>query len=391
MIRILLVDDQNLVQQGIKSLLARDPDLEIVGTLQDGRSAVSKVAELSPDIVLLDIEMPGMDGITATKYITRLAPQTKVIILSSHEDKKYLTQALMAGARAYLLKDSLVKDLKRSIIAVNNGYSQMESRLLAKIFHPSNLKSNSRQKTDYQDQQLKRSPNSTVKKTTQAKVVQQAPPSRKQSVMLAKLVAEDSTSDTATLNQSPSNDHNADSKSVDGAFTQLSGASNYARQASKPPNSFEVQPVDLKPISTAPKVNLPHSELENFDTAPMESGRELVEVTDITTNQALTVTAVQPLESKLPITKQFLRVPFKNIKHKYSQLIAQYQAMLAQVLTSQSLKHQPLINRYQSQMAQYKYQLSPLLKKWQKKGWLTNAGLALLGLVTVIIISLIFS
>jgi DNA-binding NarL/FixJ family response regulator len=275
MIRILLVDDQNLVQQGIKSLLAQDPDLEIVGTLKDGRSAVSKVAELSPDIVLLDIEMPGMDGVTATKYITSLAPQTKVIILSSHEDEKYLTQALMAGAKAYLLKDSLVRDLRQSIIAVNNGYTQMESKLLAKIFHPSNLKSNNRQKTNHQEQRPRRSPNPTVKTTAQssiqATVVQQSPvqqttSSRKQSMMFA-----------------------------------------------------------------------------------------------------------------------------DSVKDKK---MAPYQAMLAQVWTSQSLRHQPLINRCQAQMAQYKYQLSPLLKQlkqWQKKNWLIYAGLALLGLITVIIVSQIFS
>ncbi|MGB5634464.1 MAG: response regulator transcription factor, partial [Waterburya sp.] len=140
MIRILLVDDQNLVQQGIKSLLDQDSDLKVIGTVKDGRSAVNQIDLLRPDIVLLDIEMPGMDGITATKYISHLSPNTKVIILSSHEDKKYLTRALMAGAKAYILKDSLMKDLKQAILAVNGGYSHIESRLLAKIFDPNNLK-----------------------------------------------------------------------------------------------------------------------------------------------------------------------------------------------------------------------------------------------------------
>lgn len=388
MIRILLVDDQNLVQQGIKSLLAQDSDIEIVGTLKDGRSAVSKVAELSPDIVLLDIEMPGMDGITATKYITRLAPQTKVIILSSHEDKKYLTQALMAGARAYLLKDSLLKDLKQAIVAVNNGYSQMESRLLAKIFHPSNLKSNNRQQTNYQDQQSRRSPNSTAQEAIQATVVQQTDPPREKSVVLADSVSQDSEFNAVTLKEPSNNDHGADSEPADGADTQLCGETN-------PPKSFEGQPIDLKPISMVPKINLPHSELENFDTAPMESSRELNEVVDITTNQTLATIAAQPSALQLSSAKQSLRLPAQRKKYKYqdkyNQLITRSQAMLAQVWASQRLRHQPLINRCQSQMAQYKYQLSPLLKQWQKKGWLTNAGLALLGLVTVIIISLMFS
>ena len=140
MIRILIVDDQNLVQQGIKSLLEQDLDLKVIGTVKDGRHAVQQIAQIHPDIVLLDIEMPGMDGITTTKYINRVSPKTKVIILSSHEDKKYVTQALMAGAKGYILKTSLMTDLKQAILAVNNGYSQIDSRLLAKVFDPQNVK-----------------------------------------------------------------------------------------------------------------------------------------------------------------------------------------------------------------------------------------------------------
>ena len=140
MIRILIVDDQNLVQQGIKSLLERDREFKIIGTLNDGRETIERVSQLNPDIVLLDIEMPGMDGITATKYIARVSPDTKVIILSSHEDKKYVTQALIAGAKGYLLKSSLMTDLKQAIVAVNNGYSQIDSRLLAKVFDRKNIK-----------------------------------------------------------------------------------------------------------------------------------------------------------------------------------------------------------------------------------------------------------
>ena len=134
MIRILLVDDQNLVQQGIKSLLAQDPELKIIGTVKDGRSAVEQTEVLHPDVVLIDIEMPGMDGITATKYINCLAPKTKVIVLTSHDEKKYVIQALKSGAKGYLLKSSLIADLKQAIVAVNNGYFQVESKLLNKIF-----------------------------------------------------------------------------------------------------------------------------------------------------------------------------------------------------------------------------------------------------------------
>ena len=145
MIRILLVDDQNLVQQGIKSLLDRDLELKVIGTVNDGRTAVKEIEFLRPDIVLLDIEMPGMDGITTTKYITRLSPKTKVIILSGYEEELDRTlEGIRAGAKGYLLKSSMMSDLKQAIIAVNNGYSQIDSRLLAKVFDPSNLKSKKR-------------------------------------------------------------------------------------------------------------------------------------------------------------------------------------------------------------------------------------------------------
>jgi DNA-binding NarL/FixJ family response regulator len=141
MIRILLVDDQNLIQEGIKALLDQHTELKVIGTVKDGRSAIKLVGLLHPDIVLLDIEMPEMDGITVTKHITRIAPETKVIILTSYEDKKYVMQSLLAGARGYILKSSLMKDLKQAILAVDSGYCQLESRLLAKIFNSDSIKS----------------------------------------------------------------------------------------------------------------------------------------------------------------------------------------------------------------------------------------------------------
>lgn len=142
MIRILIASEQNSVRE-IKSLLNKDPDLKAIAVVRDGRSAVKQVDILSPDIVLLDLEMPIMDGITAAKYINHLYPDTKVIIFSSHEDKKYVVQSLMAGARAYILKHSLKKDLKQIVLAVNSGYCQIESKLLAKIFRPANSQKHS--------------------------------------------------------------------------------------------------------------------------------------------------------------------------------------------------------------------------------------------------------
>jgi DNA-binding NarL/FixJ family response regulator len=366
MIRILLVDDQNLVQQGIKSLLDQDPELEIVGTLKDGRSAVTKIAELCPDIVLLDIEMPGMDGITATKYITRLAPDTKVIILSSHEDKKYLTQALMAGARAYLLKDSLIADLKQSIIAVNNGYSHIESRLLAKIFDPSNLRQskNKRRTTNHRPKRAARSPNSEI-----PVAVNETNTSREKSLMVAEQVRSDSLFDNV----------------VDNDVTDVSNSVVMTQS-----NDHDA---DLESPPPVPKINLPESELEYFAPLPLaknaDVGEDVNQSQEITTNGLLPTAVVHHSALQLPPTEQSLMVLPES--ENYRQQIARYKTKITQIWASKMLQYEPLINRCQSQLIQYKTRFMPLLKQWHEKGWLTNAGLAFLGLITVIIIGQMFS
>ncbi|MEY2834264.1 MAG: hypothetical protein RLZZ574_3524 [Cyanobacteriota bacterium] len=133
MIRILLVDDQNIVRQGIQALLETRAELKIVGTAADGKSAIEQVETLKPDIVLIDIEMPGMSGIAATEKICQQFPQTKVLVLSSHESQKYVAQALQAGAEGYLLKNTLAEDLEKAIWTVYKGHLQIESRLLRKV------------------------------------------------------------------------------------------------------------------------------------------------------------------------------------------------------------------------------------------------------------------
>ena len=167
MIRILLVDDQNLVRQGIKLLLEQDEEFRVVGMVKDGKSAIEQINFLHPDIVLLDIEMPGMNGISITKYINYFFPHTKVIILSSHENKKYLIQALVAGAKSYILKNSLMTDLKDAILAVDRGYSQIESRLLAKVLNSGNVRSSSAKSQAANFQNVNRHP--TQKATDKVK------------------------------------------------------------------------------------------------------------------------------------------------------------------------------------------------------------------------------
>lgn len=133
MIRILIVDDQNIVRQGLQALLESRPDLKVVGTAEDGKSAIEQVKTFEPDIVLIDIEMPKMSGITATYKICQEFPKTKVLVLSSHENPNYVAQALQAGAEGYLLKHTFAEDLEQAIWSVHRGQFQIESRLLKRL------------------------------------------------------------------------------------------------------------------------------------------------------------------------------------------------------------------------------------------------------------------
>jgi DNA-binding NarL/FixJ family response regulator len=129
-IEILLADDQSLILEGIKAILESEPKIKVVGTAQDGQSAIALVKELRPDILLIDIEMPKMNGILATKYICKYLPKTKVIVLTSHKNQDYIAEALLAGASGYLWKGNLITDLKQEIYAFGKGYSGVKAKLL---------------------------------------------------------------------------------------------------------------------------------------------------------------------------------------------------------------------------------------------------------------------
>lgn len=133
MIRILIVDDQNIVREGIRAILASKPELKIIGTAHDGKSAIKQAGILQPDVVIIDIEMPIMNGIRATQKICERFPETKVLILSSHENQKYILQALQAGADGYLLKSTLSANLEQAIWSVYRGHLHIESKLLRKL------------------------------------------------------------------------------------------------------------------------------------------------------------------------------------------------------------------------------------------------------------------
>lgn len=142
MIRILIVDDQNTVQQVLKNSLEPEPDLTIVGTANNGKLAIEQVEKLQPDLVLMDIDMPILDGLTATRIIVERFVTTKILILSMHDEEKYLNGALQVGAKGYLLKNTPERDLVNAIRSAYQGYFQLGPGLLEKYLYKIQSKSN---------------------------------------------------------------------------------------------------------------------------------------------------------------------------------------------------------------------------------------------------------
>lgn len=121
MIRVLLADDHTLVRAGLRKLLESIPDLEVVGEANDGLALLALVEQLRPDLVLMDIAMPGLNGLEATARLLKTWPDTKVVILSMHQSEEYVRQALRNGAAAYLLKDAAPAELDIAIKAVRRN------------------------------------------------------------------------------------------------------------------------------------------------------------------------------------------------------------------------------------------------------------------------------
>jgi DNA-binding NarL/FixJ family response regulator len=127
--RILLVDDHEIFLEGLRGLLERQVDMEVVGEARDGRAAVGAARELSPDVVIMDITMPGLNGIEATRLIVSESRQIRVVALSMHSTRRFMAEVLKAGACGYLLKESAVAELILAIRTVTSGKAYLSPRI----------------------------------------------------------------------------------------------------------------------------------------------------------------------------------------------------------------------------------------------------------------------
>jgi DNA-binding NarL/FixJ family response regulator len=121
MIRVFLADDHTMVRQGFRLILSSQPDIEIVGEAGNGREAVELAEKMNPDVIVMDVAMPDLNGIEATRRLSSSAPRSRVLALSMHKDSVYVREILRAGARGYLLKDSIDSDLLNAVRAIARG------------------------------------------------------------------------------------------------------------------------------------------------------------------------------------------------------------------------------------------------------------------------------
>jgi DNA-binding NarL/FixJ family response regulator len=132
-VRVLVVDDQRLMRDGIASLLEIQQGIEVVGTASSGEEALEKALTLDPDVILMDIRMPGTDGVVTTSQILRQLPSCRILMLTTFDDDEYVIEALRAGASGYLLKDIPAPDLARAVHAVYKGIYQLDPAVAGKL------------------------------------------------------------------------------------------------------------------------------------------------------------------------------------------------------------------------------------------------------------------
>ena len=119
--RVVVVDDHPMVAEGIEAILESYDDIDVVATLSDGQTMIDRLAELAPDVILMDLNMPGLGGLSATEMILELRPETRILVLSMHDSREYIATALRHGARGYVLKDVPTDEIKRAIDIVMTG------------------------------------------------------------------------------------------------------------------------------------------------------------------------------------------------------------------------------------------------------------------------------
>jgi DNA-binding NarL/FixJ family response regulator len=132
-IRVLLADDHTILREGLRALLSHYDDVEVIGEAKDGGEAVARVGELQPDIVLMDIAMPGMGGIEATRLIHQRYPKIRVLVLTQHDDWRYIQSLLRAGASGYVTKRALGKDLITALRVVVKGETFLQPSVASKV------------------------------------------------------------------------------------------------------------------------------------------------------------------------------------------------------------------------------------------------------------------
>ncbi len=132
-VRVLLVDDQQLIRDGVKSLLNLQPGIDVIGTAENGDDACKKVEALQPDVILMDIRMPVMDGIEATSKIHQAQPHIQILMLTTFDDDDYIVRALQVGACGYLLKNLPAKDLAQAIKLAHVGIFQLAPSIAGKL------------------------------------------------------------------------------------------------------------------------------------------------------------------------------------------------------------------------------------------------------------------
>jgi DNA-binding NarL/FixJ family response regulator len=134
MIRLLLADDQELFSEGLAIMLSVEPDLEVVGQVANGREAIEAAKHLSPQVILMDVQMPECNGVQATYEIHQAYPWIRILVLTTFDDDEYILQALQAGALGYLLKRTPAPEIAQAIRAVAQGYSQLGPTIAPKAF-----------------------------------------------------------------------------------------------------------------------------------------------------------------------------------------------------------------------------------------------------------------